>query len=163
MKLSILLPIIAIVLVVILLFVRISKNKAPKDEHKKHVKSLLAELRAMDISGQNTDQNAWFAEHILEFGRSQEALEFINDWGHIEAIYWKELGKAENPEEDEVLQLNLITVTGKNGSYWPKFFNLLYGYLKRWDFSDDVKKGIRGRDYAECIRRAYLLAKNKPI
>ena len=124
---------------------------------KKAVWNLLANLDTSDPKKRPVniwDRKFWELAPILY--KYDDALDFINTYGHVCETYFTVLSSADF--QNLVFQLSLcetvdVCYDGKRCRY-P---NLLHGFLKHWDFREEVKNEIKNNPDKAPVLRLYNL------
>ncbi len=111
------------------------------------VMSLLERVDRSDPKKRKID---WFDlcfERLIPFlpmFPSDEPLVFISKYGYLEQTFWNVLDNDGNIGRDVFFQYRLCEVTSsrKAGLFYPKFGNLLFGYIQRYDLLPQVKDAL---------------------
>ena len=118
----------------------------------KAVRKVLENLDKTDLRKRPVnewDRKFWELAPILY--RYDFALDFLDTYGHVLDTYFKVLSYVDS--QNIVFQLTLCeveesSVTGKKCCRYP---NVLHGFLRQWDFREEVKKEIKNDPQKEPI------------
>lgn len=100
----------------------------------------------------------WFRENTRRLMHDGACLAYIDYYGHLENVFWKnieELGLK--PEQDVKFQCLLISIDSEN--YFPNFSGLLRYYINHWDLLPEVKLIMDVDARFENLRTMYTLSK----
>jgi hypothetical protein len=119
------------------------------------VKEVLANLDKSDPKKRPV--NVWdkkFWELVPILYKYEEALEFLDTYGHVCDTYFKVLSFEDS--QNIVFQLTLCEVVDTcSGGKRCRYPNLLHGFLLNWDFRDEVKKTIKNDPDKDPVVRFY--------
>ena len=133
---------------------------------KKEEKAVNRVLENLDVSDlQNRPYNKWdrkFAHLTPILYKYDTALAFINHFGHVQDMYFNNLRQEDF--DNIAFQRKLCGVKQKSsdGKYYADYPNLLYGFLRVWDFDDSIKAELKNDpDKQEVVRLYNLYIGNK--
>ena len=123
-------------------------------------------LENMDLTDpKKRTYNVWdrkFEELVPVLYKYDEAMEFLNTYGWVCETYFLHL--SEEDVTNLAFQRKLCSVS-KNSfdhQYYGDYYNLLFWFLKRWDFEETIKKELQQDPQKADIVRVYnFLAKGK--
>ncbi len=120
------------------------------------VKEVLANLDKSDP--RKRTYNAWdkkFEELVPILYKYEEALEFLDTYGHVCDTYFKVLSFSD--AQNVVFQLSLCEVyeSSLSAEKRCRYPNLLHAFLQQWDFRDEVKKTIKNDPDKDPVVRFY--------
>lgn len=127
-------------------------------KEKEQVEELLKNLDKTDPRERTF--NLWdkkFKELTPVLYKYDEALEFINKFGHIEETYF--LNLTDEDAKNIAFQRKICSVRKGflPGEYYAEYSNLLVRFLKRWDLDEVVKAELQNDAQKQDIIRLYNL------
>ena len=116
------------------------------------VQEVLANLDKTDL--RKRPVNVWdrkFWELVPILYKYEEALEFLDTYGHVCDTYFKVL--SYDDARNIVFQLSLceVKVNRYDGKKCCRYPNVLHVFLQNWDFRDEVKMQIKNDPQKEPI------------
>lgn len=102
--------------------------------------------------------NKWdkkFKELVPVLYKYDEALDFLNTYGHVCDTYFESL--TEEDVKNVAFQLALCKVEYNEYAlhYFCCYSNLLYCFLSKWDFCDEVKETLKKSVNEQAVVRFY--------
>lgn len=103
----------------------------------------------------------WFKDHTRHLMHDGACLAYINHYGHLEDVFWKNIGELGlKPEKDVEFQCLLFSIDAEN--YFPNFSNLLCNYINHWELLSEVRSIMDADPRFKNLRTIYALSKKYP-
>lgn len=130
--------------------------KVTLEKEEKDVKEVLENLDKRDP--RKRTYNSWdkkFEELVPVLYKYDEALEFLNTYGHVLDTYFALL--TEEDLNNAAFQLALCKVEYNEYAlhYYCCYSNLLHRFLSEWDFCDEVKETLKKSVNEQAVVRFY--------
>ena len=130
--------------------------KVALENEEKDVKEVLENMDKRDPRKRSA--NKWdkkFEELVPVLYKYDEALEFVNTYGHVCDTYFKLL--SEEDLNNAAFQLALCKVRYNEYAlhYYCCYSNLLHCFLDKWDFCDEVKEELKKSVEKNAVVRFY--------
>ncbi len=102
--------------------------------------------------------NTWdqqFLELVPVLYKYDFALDELNMYGNLCNTYFASLTLEDVQNVAFQQALCKVDLFDFNQKYYVHYRNLLYQFLKRWDFCDEVKEWIKGDETKRCLVKFY--------